>query len=140
RCLLPLTSHKRVSEEEHEIILQAMTCGNIADRDTIQEMLREKQKKQGHRLSLVYNLAKEVQSRSAPPARPPRVPSAGDMGGRRPPGTLLKVPAVDTAITKSTPALQQICEEEEEEYEEEEGRPNAMERKSSSLNQEQMRA
>ena len=37
RCLLPLTSHKRVSEEEHEIILQAMTCGNIADRDTIQE-------------------------------------------------------------------------------------------------------
>lgn len=37
RCLLPLTSHKRVSQEEHEIILQAMTCGNIADRDTIQE-------------------------------------------------------------------------------------------------------
>lgn len=37
RCLLPLTSHKRVSEEEHEIILQAMTCGNIADRETIQE-------------------------------------------------------------------------------------------------------
>ncbi|NXS23320.1 SNRK kinase, partial [Mystacornis crossleyi] len=83
RSLLPLTSHKRVSEEEHEIILQAMMCGNIADRDTIQEaleadrynhitatyfllaerMLREKQEKQGHRLSLVYNLAKEVQSR-----------------------------------------------------------------------------
>ncbi|NWR70157.1 SNRK kinase, partial [Centropus unirufus] len=39
RCLLPLTSHKRVSKEEHEIILQAMTCGNIADRDTIQEAL-----------------------------------------------------------------------------------------------------
>lgn len=37
RSLLPLTSHKRVSEEEHEIILQAMVCGNIADRDTIQE-------------------------------------------------------------------------------------------------------
>lgn len=37
RSLLPLTSHKRVSEEEHEIILQAMMCGNIADRDTIQE-------------------------------------------------------------------------------------------------------
>uniref|UniRef100_A0A8C0AP39 SNF-related serine/threonine-protein kinase n=1 Tax=Buteo japonicus TaxID=224669 RepID=A0A8C0AP39_9AVES len=37
RCLLPLTSHKRVSKEEHEIILQAMMCGNIADRDTIQE-------------------------------------------------------------------------------------------------------
>lgn len=37
RSLLPLTSHKRVSEEEHDIIIQAMTCGNIADRDTIQE-------------------------------------------------------------------------------------------------------
>ncbi|NWU78026.1 SNRK kinase, partial [Onychorhynchus coronatus] len=39
RSLLPLTSHKRVSQEEHEIILQAMMCGNIADRDTIQEAL-----------------------------------------------------------------------------------------------------
>lgn len=28
-----------------------------------ERMLREKQEKQGHRLSLVYNLAKEVQSR-----------------------------------------------------------------------------
>lgn len=51
---------------------------------------------------------------------------------------LLKAPTIDTAITKSTPALQQICEEEEEE-EEEECRPSVMERKSSSLNQEQMR-
>ncbi|KAM9289011.1 SNF-related serine/threonine-protein kinase-like [Morus bassanus] len=185
RCLLPLTSHKRVSEEEHEIILQAMTCGNIADRDTIQEaleadrynhitatyfllaerMLREKQEKQGHRLSLVYNLAKEVQSRTnlsdtfspmggtgslLPFTEVPSgltlgsrrlpLPTGGDVGSRQPPGTLLKVPAVDTPITKSTPALQQICEEEEEEEEEEEGRPSAMERKSSSLNQEQMRA
>ncbi|XP_054245643.1 SNF-related serine/threonine-protein kinase-like [Indicator indicator] len=185
RCLLPLTSHKRVSEEEHEIILQAMTCGNIADRDTIQEaleadrynhitatyfllaerMLREKQEKQGHRLSLVYNLAKEVQSRTnlsdtfgpvgsasgllpfkeapgglATGSRLPPLPAGVDDGGRQPPRTLLKVPAVDTTITKSTPALQQICEEEEEEEDEEEGRPSAMERKSSSLNQEQMRA
>ncbi|XP_069724641.1 SNF-related serine/threonine-protein kinase-like [Phaenicophaeus curvirostris] len=185
RCLLPLTSHKRVSKEEHEIILQAMTCGNIADRDTIQEaleadrynhitatyfllaerMLREKQEKQGQRLSLVYNLAKEVQSRTnlldtfnpkgsssgllpftdvpgglATKSRLPPLPTGGDMGGRQPHGTLLKVPAIETAITKSTPALQQICEEEEEEEEEEEGRPSAMERKSSSLNQEQMRA
>ncbi|NXS12778.1 SNRK kinase, partial [Neodrepanis coruscans] len=156
RSLLPLTSHKRVSQEEHEIILQAMICGNIADRDTIQEaleadrynhitatyfllaerMLREKQEKQGHRLSLVYNLAKEVQSRtnlsdtfgsggsasSLLPFTEPgslvggsRLPPAGDIGGRQPTGTLLKVPAVDTTITKSTPALQQICEEEEEE-------------------------
>ncbi|KAM6380749.1 LOW QUALITY PROTEIN: SNF-related serine/threonine-protein kinase-like [Pluvialis apricaria] len=185
RCLLPLTSHKRVSEEEHEIILQAMTCGNIADRDTIQEaleadrynhitatyfllaerMLREKQEKQGHRFSLVYDLAKEVRSRTdlsdtfgpgggaggispfregpgglATGSRLPPLPTGGDIGCRPPPGTLLKVPAVDTAITKSTPALQQICEEEEEEDDEEEGRPSAMERKSSSLNQEQMRA
>ncbi|XP_068267648.1 SNF-related serine/threonine-protein kinase-like isoform X2 [Nyctibius grandis] len=185
RCLLPLTSHKRVSEEEHEIILQAMTCGNIADRDAIQEaleadrynhitatyfllaerMLREKQEKQGHSLSLVYNLAKEVQSRTNLPdtfspagstdgllpftevpgsltagSRPPPLPTGEDISGRQPPRTLLKVPAVDTAITKSTPALQQICEEEEEEEEDEEGRPSTMERKSSSLNQEQMRA
>ncbi|KAM6252917.1 uncharacterized protein LJ264_008839 isoform 2-T2 [Porphyrio hochstetteri] len=185
RSLLPLTSHKRVSEEEHEIILQAMMCGNIADRDTIQEaleadrynhitatyfllaerMLREKQEKQGHRLSLVYNLAKEVQSRTnlsdtfgpvgstsgllpftevpgglaANPRLSP-LPTGGDVGGRQPPRTLLKVPAVDTTITKSTPALQQICEEEEEDEEDEEGRPSTMERKSSSLNQEQMRA
>uniref|UniRef100_A0A8D0GET4 Uncharacterized protein n=1 Tax=Sphenodon punctatus TaxID=8508 RepID=A0A8D0GET4_SPHPU len=39
RSLLPLTSHKRVSEEEHDIIIQAMECGNIADQDTIQEAL-----------------------------------------------------------------------------------------------------
>ncbi|XP_064315265.1 SNF-related serine/threonine-protein kinase-like isoform X1 [Phalacrocorax carbo] len=182
RCLLPLTSHKRVSEEEHEIILQAMTCGNIADRDTIQEALeadrynhitatyfllaeRMLREKQGHRLSLVYNLAKEVHSSTnlsdtfsptgstgsllpftevpsslALGSRRLPLPTGGDMGSRQPPGTLLKVPAVDTPITKSTPALQQICEEEEEEEEEEEGRPSAMERKSSSLNQEQMRA
>ncbi|NXG46215.1 SNRK kinase, partial [Psilopogon haemacephalus] len=185
RCLLPLTSHKRVSEEEHEIILQAMVCGNIADRDTIQEaleadrynhitatyfllaerMLREKQEQQGHRLSLVYNLAKEVQSRTnlsdtfspagsaggllpfqgdagglAKGCRPSPPPAAADDGSRQPPRTLLRVPAVDTTITKSTPALQRICEEEEEEDDEDEGRPSAMERKSSSLNQEQMRA
>ena len=37
RSLLPLTSHRRVSEQEHEIIIQAMKCGHIADRETIQE-------------------------------------------------------------------------------------------------------
>lgn len=42
-------------------------------------------------------------------------PSGGDGGrGRQPPRVLLKAPTIDTAITKSTPALQQICEEEEE--------------------------
>lgn len=33
----PLTSHRSLSQEEHEIILQAMTSGNIADRDAIQQ-------------------------------------------------------------------------------------------------------
>ncbi|XP_030326644.1 SNF-related serine/threonine-protein kinase-like isoform X3 [Strigops habroptila] len=185
RCLLPLTSHKHVSQEEHEIILRAMTCGNIADRDTIQEaleadrynhitatyfllaerMLREKQEKQSRSLSLVYNLAKEVQSRAnlsgtfsplgsassllpfaevpsslTAGSRLPPLPTGADIGSRQPPRTLLKIPVVDTTITKSTPALQQICEEEDEEDEEDERRPSAMERKSSSLNQEQMRA
>ncbi|XP_072519153.1 SNF related kinase b [Salminus brasiliensis] len=35
----PLTSHRSLSPHEHELILQAMTSGNIADRDTIQEAL-----------------------------------------------------------------------------------------------------
>uniref|UniRef100_A0A8B9ELH0 SNF-related serine/threonine-protein kinase n=1 Tax=Anser cygnoides TaxID=8845 RepID=A0A8B9ELH0_ANSCY len=179
RSLLPLTSHKRVSREEHEIIIQAMTCGHIADRDTIQEaleadrynhitatyfllaerMLREKQEEQGRRRSLLYDLAKQVQSRTdlsdtfSPvdgtgglqpgSPQPPSLSACGDgsdssRGVRQPPRVLLKAPAIDTTITKSAPALQQICEEEEEE-EEEEGRPAVLERKSSSLNQEQMR-
>ncbi|XP_059848637.1 SNF related kinase b [Hypanus sabinus] len=36
---LPLTSYKSLSEEEHEIIIQAMECGNIAHRELIQEAL-----------------------------------------------------------------------------------------------------
>eukprot|EP00061_Rhincodon_typus_P017210 g45797.t1 len=35
---LPLTSYKSLSEEEHEIIIQAMECGNIAQRELIQEL------------------------------------------------------------------------------------------------------
>ncbi|XP_059392660.1 SNF-related serine/threonine-protein kinase-like [Carassius carassius] len=35
----PLTSHHSLLPEEHELILQAMTSGNIADRDAIQEAL-----------------------------------------------------------------------------------------------------
>ncbi|OXB74054.1 UNVERIFIED_CONTAM: hypothetical protein H355_003117 [Colinus virginianus] len=170
RCLLPLTSHKRVSQEEHEIIIQAMTCGHIADRDTIQEaleadrynhitatyfllaerMLREKQEERGRRQSLVYDLAKQVQSRSGrsdasgPGDRQPSapggpLPDGGDgVRGRQPPRLLLKAPTIDTTVTKSTPALQRIREEEEEE-EEDERRAGATERKSSSLNHEQMR-
>ncbi|XP_015728965.1 SNF-related serine/threonine-protein kinase-like [Coturnix japonica] len=168
RCLLPLTSHKRVSQEEHEIIIQAMSCGHIADRDTIQEaleadrynhitatyfllaerMLREKQEAQ----SRLQELARQTHGRTGPSdalsagVRQPAAlgpgssqPSTGDGGRARvTPRVLLKAPTIDTAITKSSPALQQICEEEEEE-EEEECRPGAVERKSSSLNQEQMR-
>lgn len=82
----------------------------------------------------------EVPGGLATGSRRPPLTTGGDIGCRQTPGTLLKVPAVDTTITKSTPSLQQICEEEEEEDDEEEGRPSTMERKSSSLNQEQMRA
>ncbi|MBN3298228.1 SNF related kinase b [Amia ocellicauda] len=39
RSAVPLTSYKSLSQEEHDIIIQAMTCGNIADQDTIQEAL-----------------------------------------------------------------------------------------------------
>lgn len=35
----PLASHRSLLPEEHEFILQAMTSGNIADRDAIQEAL-----------------------------------------------------------------------------------------------------
>ncbi|XP_025936743.1 SNF-related serine/threonine-protein kinase-like [Apteryx rowi] len=185
--LLPLTSHKRVSKEEHDIIIQAMTCGNIADRDTIQEALeadrynhitatyfllaeRMLREKQGHRLSLVYNLAKQVQSRTnlsdtfspmgrtsdlspftevptsltaGPSPQPPSLHIRGNdgdisHGSRQHARALLKAPVIETTITKSAPALQQICEEEEED-EEEERKPSVTERKSSSLNQEQMR-
>ncbi|XP_075796676.1 uncharacterized protein LOC142831113 [Pelodiscus sinensis] len=203
RCLLPLTSHKRVSEEEHEIIIQAMTCGSIAERDAIQEaleadrynhitatyfllaerILREKQERQSHQLSLVYNLAQQVQSSAALsgpfsvagdardlssfaetpdwPAAGPWPPAPEDAGRREgkplsfsalgdhdaPPGlrgngqlvrALLSPALADAPIAKSAPALQQICEEEEEE-EEDEGKASAVGRRSSSLNQEQMR-
>ncbi|KYO29481.1 SNF-related serine/threonine-protein kinase [Alligator mississippiensis] len=213
RSLLPLTSHKRVSEEEHDIIIQAMTCGNIADRDTIQEaleadrynhitatyfllaerILREKQEKQSHNLSLVYNLAQQVQNRTnlsdtfstvgnssdlspfmetpsslaAFPSPKPQPATKSTLeafgkdsgkserkstslstvdgdevpasfhGNKQPVRALLKPSLVDAPIAKSTPALQQICEEEEEE--EEDGKPDTIERKSTSLNQEQMR-
>ncbi|XP_034281521.1 SNF-related serine/threonine-protein kinase-like [Pantherophis guttatus] len=90
--LLPLTSHRRVLEEEHEIIIQTMMCGHIADRETIQEaleakrynhvtatyfllaerILREKQEKQ--------TLAEQLQSRSPAgkscPSLPTKLPPA----------------------------------------------------------------
>ncbi|XP_041048468.1 SNF related kinase b [Carcharodon carcharias] len=82
---LPLTSYKSLSEEEHEIIIQAMECGNIAQRELIQEaleadkynhitasyfllaerILREKQEKQtqSRNLNLEYNWTTHVQCR-----------------------------------------------------------------------------
>ncbi|XP_020379532.2 SNF related kinase b [Rhincodon typus] len=82
---LPLTSYKSLSEEEHEIIIQAMECGNIAQRELIQEaleadkynhitasyfllaerILREKQEKhtQSRNLNLDYNWSTHVQCR-----------------------------------------------------------------------------
>ncbi|XP_043937170.1 uncharacterized protein LOC122809609 [Protopterus annectens] len=87
RCVLPLTSYKSVSQKEHEVIIQAMTCGNIADKETIQNaleedqynhitatyfllaerILREKQEKQtlnqNQNLNIVYNWANQIQSR-----------------------------------------------------------------------------
>nr|XP_033796812.1 SNF-related serine/threonine-protein kinase-like [Geotrypetes seraphini]XP_033796813.1 SNF-related serine/threonine-protein kinase-like [Geotrypetes seraphini] len=84
RSLLPLTSYKRVSEDEHEIIIQAMTCGGIADRESVQEaleadrynhvtatyfllaerILREKQEKQSQAINLVYSWTEPIGSRS----------------------------------------------------------------------------
>ncbi|XP_069757451.1 SNF related kinase b [Narcine bancroftii] len=81
---LPLTSYKSLSEEEHEIIIQAMECGNIAQRELIQEaleadkynqvtasyfllaerMLREKQT-QSRSLDLDYNWSSHVTCRAS---------------------------------------------------------------------------
>ncbi|XP_035251678.1 SNF related kinase b [Anguilla anguilla] len=43
RASAPLTSHHSLTPEEHQAILQAMSSGNIADRDTIQEALEANQ-------------------------------------------------------------------------------------------------
>ncbi|XP_073163380.1 uncharacterized protein [Lepidochelys kempii] len=151
-----------------------------------ERILREKQEKQSHKLSLVYNLAQQVQDSanlsdpfstmgdtrdlspfaelpdrlaafSSPQPRaavevsekrvgkPLSFSALGEddaapslHGNGQLVRALLSPALADSSIAKSTPALQQICEEEEEE-EEEEGKANAMGRRSSSLNQEQMR-
>ncbi|KAF3840225.1 hypothetical protein F7725_018942 [Dissostichus mawsoni] len=51
----PLVSHKNLSDEEHNSIIQRMVLGDIADREAIVEILREKQEK-------------EVQTRSSSPS------------------------------------------------------------------------
>ncbi|XP_069073751.1 SNF-related serine/threonine-protein kinase-like [Pleurodeles waltl] len=80
RLPLPLTSYKSVSEEEHEVIIQAMICGNIADRSAIQEALeydlynhitatyfllaeRILREKQNQPLNIVYSWATPDQNR-----------------------------------------------------------------------------
>lgn len=55
-CCNSLVSHRALEADRYNHI--TATYFLLAER-----MLREKQEKQGHRLSLVYNLAKEVQSR-----------------------------------------------------------------------------
>uniref|UniRef100_A0A803T315 non-specific serine/threonine protein kinase n=2 Tax=Anolis carolinensis TaxID=28377 RepID=A0A803T315_ANOCA len=178
RSLLPLTSHRRVSQEEHEIILQAMLCGNIADnRETIQEaleadrynhitatyfllaerILREKQEKESRTSD--HNLAEDAltqtvqNSETRPLGKPPqrRFSAATTAAVEDPPCSfreqpiraLIRPSLVETPVTKSTLALQQISEEEDDEQEggeEEEGEGAALllRRRTSSLNQEQM--
>ncbi|XP_063169143.1 SNF-related serine/threonine-protein kinase-like [Candoia aspera] len=195
RCLLPLTSHRRVSEEEHEVIIQTMICGHIADREVIQEALEAK--RYNHVTATYFllaerilrekqSLAEHIQSRQAAPrpfgdaflrASPlgescPPLPtelppaptntlekvaaeyagkpclslsalgegksSSGFRGCGQPLRALIQPSLMETAIAKSTLALQQISEEEEEEEEEAEGRPGLFRRRTSSLDQEQM--
>ncbi|KAK5600640.1 hypothetical protein CRENBAI_001370 [Crenichthys baileyi] len=71
----PLVSHKNLSEEEHNSIIQRMVLGDIADRETIVEALETN--KYNHISATYYLLAerilrekqeKEVQTRSSSPS------------------------------------------------------------------------
>ncbi|KAG7222050.1 hypothetical protein INR49_016810, partial [Caranx melampygus] len=71
----PLVSHKNLSEEEHNSIIQRMVLGDIADRDAIVEALETN--KYNHITATYYLLAerilrekqeKEVQTRSSSPS------------------------------------------------------------------------
>ncbi|KAK7886824.1 hypothetical protein WMY93_026445 [Mugilogobius chulae] len=71
----PLVSHKNLSEEEHNSIIQRMVLGDIADRETIIEALETN--KYNHITATYYLLAerilrekqeKEVQTRSSSPS------------------------------------------------------------------------
>uniref|UniRef100_A0AAV2MAQ2 non-specific serine/threonine protein kinase n=1 Tax=Knipowitschia caucasica TaxID=637954 RepID=A0AAV2MAQ2_KNICA len=71
----PLVSHKNLSEEEHNSIIQRMVLGDIADRETIVEALETN--KYNHITATYYLLAerilrekqeKEVQPRSSSPS------------------------------------------------------------------------
>ncbi|KAM6430721.1 uncharacterized protein PHA67_002604 isoform 2-T2 [Liasis olivaceus] len=143
RCLLPLTSHRRVSEEEHETIIQTMMCGHIADQETIQESpLGDSHPPLPTELQPVTQNAME---RAGKPllslsALGEGKSSSGFHACGQPLRALIQPSLVETAIAKSTLALQQISEEDEEEEEVAvaEEKPGLFRRRTSSLNQEQM--
>ncbi|KAI4810756.1 hypothetical protein KUCAC02_013687 [Chaenocephalus aceratus] len=81
----PLVSHKNLSDEEHNSIIQRMVLGDIADREAIVEALETN--KYNHITATYYLLAerilrekqeKEVQTRSPAPATPR--PTSGSRG------------------------------------------------------------
>ncbi|XP_055790407.1 SNF related kinase b [Salvelinus fontinalis] len=71
----PLTSHRSLSPEEHEVILQAMTSGNIADRDAIQEALEAD--RYNHITATYYLLGERIlRDKQEQPSEMPKVDSA----------------------------------------------------------------
>ncbi|KAK3564325.1 hypothetical protein QTP86_013233 [Hemibagrus guttatus] len=143
----PVSPHCSLSPQEHELILQAMSSGNIADRDTIQERpfsepldLVEGRSPQADALRDA-SLAPVTQLGSVSPGFSRRgVCESGDLLAPKPsrqdtsfsdfgsPSSCLSlsfrsVPPDPPPVVKSLRALHQICEEEEEEEEEEEAQP-----------------
>ncbi|CDQ59507.1 unnamed protein product [Oncorhynchus mykiss] len=71
----PLTSHRSLSREEHEIILHAMTSGNIADRDAIQQALEADQ--YNHITATYYLLGERIlRDKQEQPSEIPKVDSS----------------------------------------------------------------
>ncbi|XP_010882345.2 SNF related kinase b [Esox lucius] len=71
----PFTSHRSLSPEEHEVILQAMTSGNIADRDAIQEALEAD--RYNHITATYYLLGERIlRDKQEQPSERPKVDSA----------------------------------------------------------------
>ncbi|CAF1173302.1 unnamed protein product [Rotaria sordida] len=55
---LPLISHKTISQDDHKLILQQMTDGNIAERDAVLQALNEDQ--YNHITATYYLLAEKI--------------------------------------------------------------------------------
>nr|XP_029489915.1 SNF-related serine/threonine-protein kinase-like isoform X1 [Oncorhynchus nerka]XP_029489917.1 SNF-related serine/threonine-protein kinase-like isoform X1 [Oncorhynchus nerka] len=71
----PLTSHRSLSQEEHEIILHAMTSGNISDRDAIQQALEADQ--YNHITATYYLLGERIlRDKQEQPSEIPKVDSS----------------------------------------------------------------